>query len=158
CSSPRTRADTCLSVERRRRSDPEHHRFDHERPRPRGHSRIAPSVERKPLHDNGIRRASTGRHDACVGRGQNQRGSEVFDLGPPEPNAVTGGSIMTLIRWNPLLPSVGREIPFLNDDFNRLFDGYLTRTLRRNGEPGYAPAVDIEENADEFIVHADLPG
>ncbi len=64
---------------------------------------------------------------------------------------------MTLIRWNPLLPTVGREVPSLQEEVNRLFDGFLTRSYGRD-LPSFSPATDIEETADEFIVRADLPG
>jgi HSP20 family protein len=64
---------------------------------------------------------------------------------------------MTLIRWNPLLPS--RELPSLQDEVNRLFDGFLTRSYSRGDSlPMFTPAVDVEESADDFVVHVDLPG
>ena len=65
---------------------------------------------------------------------------------------------MRLIRWNSLLPTVSRETPFFQDEFNRLFDGYVTRGAQRGSAPLFVPAVDIEESPDEFIVRADLPG
>ena len=66
---------------------------------------------------------------------------------------------MTLIRWNPVLPSVGRELPLLRGEVNRLFDGYFTRGfLSQDAASTFTPAVDIEESADEFIVRVDLPG
>lgn len=66
---------------------------------------------------------------------------------------------MTLIRWNPTLPTVGRELPSLQEEVNRLFDGFLTRGFPRGDvAPTFTPAVDIEESADDFVLRADLPG
>ena len=64
---------------------------------------------------------------------------------------------MTLIRWNPLFPSRGREIPSLQEEVNRLFDGFMTQS-RGDLAAVFTPAVDIEESADDFVVRADLPG
>ncbi|HET9326898.1 MAG TPA: Hsp20/alpha crystallin family protein [Candidatus Eisenbacteria bacterium] len=61
---------------------------------------------------------------------------------------------MKLIRWNPTFPGTRRELPVL-DEFDRLFDGFMTRGL---AEAAFTPAIDIEEGADEFTVLVDLPG
>ena len=68
---------------------------------------------------------------------------------------------MKLIRWNPV---TSRRSLSLQDDFNNLFDidrvfNEITR-IPFDGEMQtlHAPAVDIEETQDEFIIHADLPG
>ena len=66
---------------------------------------------------------------------------------------------MTLIRWSPMLSSPSRDFTTIHDEVNRLFDGFLTRG-GYGAERGsvFAPAVDVEETAEEFVVRADLPG
>src|ERR1700747_864770 len=56
----------------------------------------------------------------------------------------------TLLRYQPW--SVHRE---LLNEFNRYFD----RTETTSGATAeWAPAVDIEEYADKFVLYADVPG
>ena len=64
---------------------------------------------------------------------------------------------MTLMRWSPL--STSRELVGIQDEVNRLFDGFFQRGALRGDLPStFAPAVDIEENAEGFVLRADLPG
>jgi len=65
---------------------------------------------------------------------------------------------MTLIRWNPVLPTVRRELPTLQEEVNRLFDGFWSGGPARADVAAFTPAVDIEESADDFVVRVDLPG
>ena len=66
---------------------------------------------------------------------------------------------MALIRWNPVIPGVSRDLSTFEGDVSRLLDSITSRTgLTGEMAPGYAPAVDIEETAEEFIVSTDLPG
>jgi len=65
---------------------------------------------------------------------------------------------MTLIRWNPMLGGSSREMMSIQDEVNRLFDGFLTRNVRSDFNASFAPAVDVQETANEFVVRADLPG
>jgi HSP20 family protein len=61
---------------------------------------------------------------------------------------------MTLVRWEP-----ARELSSLQQDMNRLFGtvfytaGNGSRTPRR-----WAPAMDLVEREDSYVLHADLPG
>ena len=62
-----------------------------------------------------------------------------------------------LIRWSPLTSS--RDLAGFQDEVNRLFDSYLTRSPLRNDAPSvFTPSVDIEELPEEFVIRADLPG
>ena len=65
---------------------------------------------------------------------------------------------MKLIRWSPAALSPLRDLS-AQDEFNRLFDGFFTPGLTR-GElaAAYAPAVDIEETPEAFVMRMDLPG
>ncbi len=61
-----------------------------------------------------------------------------------------------LAHWKPFRSALG-----LQDEINDLFRDFF-RGWDVNGKdsmPGsWAPAVDIEENENEFVVHADVPG
>ena len=63
---------------------------------------------------------------------------------------------MTLVRWEPT-----RELSALQNEVNRLFGSFFESpatvaagTPRRQ----WIPAMDLVENADEYVLHADLPG
>ncbi|HEX7126266.1 MAG TPA: Hsp20/alpha crystallin family protein [Thermodesulfobacteriota bacterium] len=63
---------------------------------------------------------------------------------------------MAIVRWDPF-----RDLAVLHERMNRLFDETLSRT--RTGEPSeltgnWSPAVDVYENADRYVVVAELPG
>jgi len=59
-----------------------------------------------------------------------------------------------MVRWDPFA-----DMAQLREQVNRLFEQNLTRNGR---EPvamrTWAPLVDIEETADELVLHAELPG
>jgi HSP20 family protein len=66
---------------------------------------------------------------------------------------------MTLIRWSPAPLTALRDITSIQDEVNRLFDGFFTRgAMRGDLASVFTPAVDIEETPEEFVVRADLPG
>jgi len=66
---------------------------------------------------------------------------------------------MAITRWNPVTLTPVRDLIGIQDEVNRLFDGFFTRSpLRGDIAPAFTPAVDIEETADEFVVMADVPG
>ena len=63
---------------------------------------------------------------------------------------------MALIRWEP-----ARELRTMQNDMNRLFGTFFDSTTPGNGAAParrWTPAMDIVENADEFVLKADLPG
>lgn len=62
---------------------------------------------------------------------------------------------MKLIRWTPAsAASFG-----LQNDVDRLFSGYFARTPQSaDAATSLAPAVDVEETMDEYVLRADLPG
>ena len=67
---------------------------------------------------------------------------------------------MALIRWSPR-----RELwdPFENladirEEMNRLFDRSFLRRFDGGLDGDFAPAIDVAEEKDSFLVRADLPG
>lgn len=70
---------------------------------------------------------------------------------------------MSLVRWNPAheLDRWPSDFVSVQRDINRLFDNFL-----RSGSPAeetmatsyFAPAVDIAEQENEYIVNVELPG
>jgi HSP20 family protein len=68
---------------------------------------------------------------------------------------------MAITRWTPALAlgTSARDIVGIQDEVDRLFDGFFGRYPLRGDAPlVFAPAVDIEELGEEFVVRADLPG
>jgi len=62
----------------------------------------------------------------------------------------------TLIR-TPVRERLTRQ---LGDEFDNLFEGFL-RPMRWTEEPvneGLVPRMDVVENDNEFVVHAEMPG
>ena len=67
---------------------------------------------------------------------------------------------MALVRFRHAAPSRDfRDITDLQGDMNRVFDSFFGRPSEGGGsERVWAPAVDMYETADEFVVAAELPG
>lgn len=64
---------------------------------------------------------------------------------------------MRLIRWQPTTPA--RDLLRMQSDMDRLFESVLGPVGPRGGFVGdWSPAVDIQEDAEGFVVRADLPG
>ena len=49
---------------------------------------------------------------------------------------------------------------FLGDDFDRVFEGFFRpiRWVEEATSDNFAPAMDIKERGDEYVVRTDLPG
>lgn len=58
-----------------------------------------------------------------------------------------------LKRWNPF-----REFISLHDDMDRFFNTLFGRRFAEESEGVWLPLVDIEEDNENFIVKAELPG
>lgn len=59
--------------------------------------------------------------------------------------------MMALIRWEP-----ASEVDSLQSDFNRLIEGFFGRPTA--SARSWAPAMDLSETANGFVLRADLPG
>ena len=67
-----------------------------------------------------------------------------------------GGSIMELIRWNPM-----RDMFSLRHQMNHLFDDVFRPIVRDNRQSlmwNWHPTVDIYDNDENFVITAELPG
>jgi HSP20 family protein len=64
---------------------------------------------------------------------------------------------MSLIRWT----DPRRDMVGFHDEVNRLFESLagITRPYTQfEGTGSFLPPVDVEENAEDFVLRADLPG
>jgi HSP20 family protein len=57
------------------------------------------------------------------------------------------------VRWSPF-----RELAALQSEMNRTFDTYAQRTVDSETNATWAPLVDVIEDENNFIIHAELPG
>lgn len=63
---------------------------------------------------------------------------------------------MALIRWEP-----ARELQTLQQEVNRLFGTFFDSPTGNGGALGarrWIPAMDLQEDDDCYVLHADLPG
>jgi HSP20 family protein len=73
---------------------------------------------------------------------------------------------MTLIRWKPIrdlstwqpISDVSSEIFNMQREIDRLFDRFRGGVTAESSVSTWAPAVDIVEEKDHFVVRAELPG
>ena len=67
---------------------------------------------------------------------------------------------MALIRWSPRseLWDPFASLADIQEEMNRMFDTSLRRFGRPDFEGAFAPAVDVVEEKDKFLVKVDLPG
>jgi HSP20 family protein len=67
---------------------------------------------------------------------------------------------MSLIRWNPTreLSAWPSELLSIQREMNRLFDTFARGDEDIIGLSRWAPAVDIAERDDEYLVRMELPG
>ncbi len=63
----------------------------------------------------------------------------------------------TLMRWSPLF-TPRRDLAGLRSDFDHLFDSLISGSGSNPGRELFAPAADIHENAEAFVIRLDLPG
>lgn len=58
-----------------------------------------------------------------------------------------------LVRWNPF-----RELTSLQNEMNRLFEGFTRRTTPAETATVWSPLVDVYEDEHNVIFKAELPG
>ena len=63
---------------------------------------------------------------------------------------------MSLVRWIPRRN--GLQSVALENQLDRLFEGFFTPAPLRSEWSALAPAVDVEETPDAYVFRADLPG
>jgi HSP20 family protein len=62
---------------------------------------------------------------------------------------------MTLIRWT---PRADRELARFHNQVDRMFDDLIGTNWQADRSAHYLPPIDLEENAEGFVLRADLPG
>jgi HSP20 family protein len=60
---------------------------------------------------------------------------------------------MTVLRWDPF-----QDLLSLQDEMNRVFDRAAGQTTRGQATRSWAPALDIAERKDAYLVTVELPG
>ncbi len=66
---------------------------------------------------------------------------------------------MAVIRWRPTGFTPARDLVRMQEEMERLFDGFLGNGAQRGDlEPLFSPPVDIRETPEEYVIRADLPG
>lgn len=60
---------------------------------------------------------------------------------------------MALVQWEP-----ARELSSLQTEMNRLFGSFFEPAAGPPGTRRWLPAMDLVEQDDAFVLHADLPG
>jgi HSP20 family protein len=66
---------------------------------------------------------------------------------------------MSIIRWNPNLASMPHDLISMQREMNRLFDGFFRDGLQEDAFSSvWAPAVDVSERDNEYVVNVELPG
>jgi len=63
----------------------------------------------------------------------------------------------TLMRWSPLFTH-RRDLAGLRNEFDNLFDNLISGSTPRSAGALFAPAADIHENTEAFVIRLDLPG
>jgi HSP20 family protein len=58
-----------------------------------------------------------------------------------------------LVRWNPF-----RELGTLQEEMNRLFEGFTRRNLPTEAGAVWSPVADIIEDENNYVLKAELPG
>lgn len=71
-----------------------------------------------------------------------------------EPHSIKERKTMNNRYFPMLTPRTFLGLGF-QDDFDRVIDSILPGTTNRSG---FVPAVDIQETAEEYVIHADVPG
>src|SRR5215212_7384310 len=68
---------------------------------------------------------------------------------------TVGGDTVTIVRWEPF-----RELSSLQTEMNRLFNAAFETPSAGNGAAArrWAPAMDLLETDEHFVLRADLPG
>ena len=62
---------------------------------------------------------------------------------------------MAILRWDPT-----RELSSLQSEMNRVFSTFFDSPANQPAGAGgvWLPAMDLSENGDSYVLHADLPG
>lgn len=60
---------------------------------------------------------------------------------------------MNIVRWSPV-----REMLSLENEMNRLYGNLVQSFQETEATSVWAPKVDIQENKDEYLLKAELPG
>ncbi len=67
---------------------------------------------------------------------------------------------MAIVRWEPYKRALSpfRGFDALRHSVDRLFDDFLSHDSDEMFESRWHPVVDLSENGDNYLVHAEIPG
>lgn len=65
---------------------------------------------------------------------------------------------MKLVRWSPMGLHPTRDLARMREDMDHFLNSFVAGAPAGDARAAWAPAVELEETAESFVVRLDLPG